>query len=770
MARIGLFPFFAVLSFFATASIAYAQADTAAKEADLTERTHYWRTKLPFCDEWSGGKFPSKYKRPEQQGTVEGPKCEDGDSVTFNALTCSIGDTRGCTAVAASQAPGGLWWRSPRRREGRIIDPKNEETVFSNDHALGAMVYALQTRNADAFNNWIAWIDNNGRYLGRIPRYCADDRCAFKLIDCPLLDRVALALGQANPICDPLPVDLNANLAALEREFGTVMSELGHIPGADVLLPDRKLVQNLFDRTIGPLRQITARTNGLRQKSETFARALSHGSDIVTALNAELNDAGFAQHDVAVSIYLLMKYGGFNLDAVSEAAHILATKQPENAFFAYLAEGPTPDMLGKILAKCPAEKADKPHPRFQWIWERADRDPDPANPQPWTETMYWDCLFVAALYKSGPLTGAALSPPPGFDEMYKLAEQERARLEAIVKGAIAQANALKHLAELGPQLVLSAGQAMADLVGEVSGILAREKELALLNEISGKLDIVLRNQERILSEIQALRIFVQDTFRNETIQTMNALAGSYASLSRSKPDSAHRAEYVAFHSRLVEITNNLAGRDTPAYIAHSAGVTMALAIEHLYPGYYDRTRFETAREVFKKAYDHWLDPANAESIVTIIATTKAEVDRRAAALKARPLVVEYATDSDNCTVTTTVRISGSLATGYTGTVSTDRYCRPDDNPCSKFPDACFIAENSISEGAVRARIARMLGLAPQNPTEIPVPPFTPSGIAVVDDMNRERIAIIELMNQQARQEVMQAQMVQMQQALGAPLP
>ena len=128
-----------------------------AKEAELEARIRHWTRHLPLCD-YKGGSFPSKYKRPTAPGQVEGPGCEDGDSVLFNGLTCAAGDDRGCTAVARSQATDGQWWRSPKRLYERYVDPSGEETIFSNDHALGAWAYIAQEKDRSAFKRWIASI------------------------------------------------------------------------------------------------------------------------------------------------------------------------------------------------------------------------------------------------------------------------------------------------------------------------------------------------------------------------------------------------------------------------------------------------------------------------------------------------------------------------------------------------------------------------------------------------------------------------------------
>ena len=99
--------------------------------------------------------------------------------------------------------------------------------------------------------------------------------------------------------------------------------------------------------------------------------------------------------------------GGARSRAISEAASILAIKQRENPFFEYVAHGPTDRMLNQILAKCPAPENDPPHARFQWAWERVDDE----QPPPWKQTMYWDCLTVANLYKNGPADARGLIAP-----------------------------------------------------------------------------------------------------------------------------------------------------------------------------------------------------------------------------------------------------------------------------------------------------------------------------------------------------------------------
>jgi len=62
-----------------------------------------------------------------------------------------------------------------------------------------------------------------------------------------------------------------------------------------------------------------------------------------------VNSDGPPRQDVAYSAYLLKKYGGFTTQDVANAAEVVASKEKENAFFEYVAHGPTPLMLQQIL-------------------------------------------------------------------------------------------------------------------------------------------------------------------------------------------------------------------------------------------------------------------------------------------------------------------------------------------------------------------------------------------------------------------------------------
>jgi hypothetical protein len=405
-----------------------AASSVPDKVADLNTRAMYWKTQLPYCN-WDGGaRFPSKY------GDADGPdneslKCNDGDSVGFNGVLCASGDSEACDAVKRSQdLLNGRWWRSPRRLHNPVAEG-GSETTFSNDHALGVWSYIAQTKDKDAFRAWIKWIAGLPRCgtslqcIPSLPMYCADDRCGFKLIDCPMLDRLALVLLESNPICDPLHDFSNSAfliVTEFQNQFNEVIEGIYRLPGAQLARPAIEPFRAQFIVALTALREALKRSQSLRELMATFARAGSGTDGLAAAVNSMVNAPGYSLDDVAIAIFNLRKYGGFNGPALSSAAEILVARESQNAFFEYVAHGPTETMLNQILAKCSSQENDIAHARFQWIWQRDDKE----QPPPSKKTMYWDCIFVANLYKNGPLPSIDLPAPPFLGEAYKLAMKE----------------------------------------------------------------------------------------------------------------------------------------------------------------------------------------------------------------------------------------------------------------------------------------------------------------------------------------------------------
>jgi hypothetical protein len=70
-------------------------------------------------------------------------------------------------------------------------------------------------------------------------------------------------------------------------------------------------------------------------------------------------------------------------------------------------------------SKCPSFESPSKK-RFQWFLERGE-EPQGDNGQPaWTESMYWDCLFLSDLYQT-PVTSALSNGPSDLDPFADLA-------------------------------------------------------------------------------------------------------------------------------------------------------------------------------------------------------------------------------------------------------------------------------------------------------------------------------------------------------------
>jgi hypothetical protein len=401
-----------------------SRAATPEDLAKLDAAMAFWQERRPFCEDFLSKEHDEPKTRDD--GTIYYEPCNDGDTILFAGLTCAAGDDKGCDTVKASQSSeDGRWWRSPKKL--REKPPEGSETTFSNDHAQGVWAYIAETKDIKAFRGWTGWIAKNREQLGFIPRYCDDDRCGFKLMDCPMLDRLAVRLETGNPICDvvpipPLPIVDPAALAdeivGLKKAFEAAEKLVTAVlPGAAALAGLNPL-RKKFDDIMNKMRSSVEKLAELQSRVKALQRVATDSAGVVNRINSMVNDPGYSRHNVATKVFLLLKYGGVTPPTMSTAAAKVAAVEPENAYFEYVAHGPSAHMLTLILNKCRQKEDGKNRPRFQWVWERSDNDP--SNPA--ADTMYWDCLFVAHLYKSGPPNGVSFPTPRALDPLF-VAEQ-----------------------------------------------------------------------------------------------------------------------------------------------------------------------------------------------------------------------------------------------------------------------------------------------------------------------------------------------------------
>jgi hypothetical protein len=342
-------------------------ANAQSPESELRTRIGYWESRAFSCSS-NYGDFPSK------EGDGGAPACDDGDSVMFNALLCRAGDERGCKTVRQSQDEDGRFWRSPKKRQARPEEPsglKGGETTFSGDHAVGLMVYFGHSGDKSTFENWIKWIDSNERCLtfcGAMPigtpRYCKNDRCAFRPDDCQTLLLLGQRLNVGVPFCaiDPItPVPTITNVAqALKNTYDET---LGKFP---VQPPRLKLLRDNFDDALRAYEDAVRPIEQLR--TQVFASAVRTllMAQIEKALSARFNDRGFSRHNALVQIMMLQDWG-LGIRWMSSEATRVAKDEPLNPFFQYVAyrRQNKASMLPLILDECPSKTTDRDHLRRQ---------------------------------------------------------------------------------------------------------------------------------------------------------------------------------------------------------------------------------------------------------------------------------------------------------------------------------------------------------------------------------------------------------------------
>lgn len=304
----------------------------------LRMRMQLWESKALFCDVGSQArKFPSK-----QTSELTQP-CDDGDMTLFNGLLCAAGDQRGCNGVADAQdAKTGEWFRSPRIR---LRGNDRGGASFSPDMALGVQLYLLTTKDTERALKWMLWLHDlvpcsielgSSCLLQGIPRFCAPD-----------------------PGCTMRPGD-----AGVLAQTVNYMQKRAGLPD----LPHGRL--------------------------KGYLGSFASLAEMINELDSQVNRPGYSQHLVAVAI-MAMRRAEINDAKLQSAAARLAAREPNNAFFAFLKDGPTQRVLDQVLSRCPKADTVLIPPLHQWQWEREDAD------RAWESSAYWDCIFMGRLLLDG---------------------------------------------------------------------------------------------------------------------------------------------------------------------------------------------------------------------------------------------------------------------------------------------------------------------------------------------------------------------------------
>lgn len=343
------------------------------------------------------------------------------------------------------------------------------------------------------------------------------------------------------------------------------------------------------------------------------------------------------------------------------------------------------------------------------------------------------------------------------------------------------------LATIGPMPLVTRAQVLegcAAVVGIIAGISGMSDSASMkstLRTIARRLSEIIANQQVIIKEMRELKLLVVETAfiswrdayarRLTTYDRQLQILISDLEAAKYKVEGRLKSDFEVLSRDCFVTTDEIGQMDVWAFPSFATGVATVLLADRVLGTSVERTK--KTKEKFVERITKWLDASFEASLPAIIQRTKAEVAKRTADLQGRGRTYVTADGWEikgRChrKAKTTLTVSGSFEQGFAGSQVTvaDKYwvCEDIDMPSSvELPLATYSIDNP-------GILARPMGAGPDVDAAVPipvVPGFNPSGHAIVDDFNRERIAIYELMVVNSKQEILHTQMTDLKKLLTA---
>jgi hypothetical protein len=323
-----------------------------------------------------------------------------------------------------------------------------------------------------------------------------------------------------------------------------------------------------------------------------------------------------------------------------------------------------------------------------------------------------------------------------------------------------------------PMTALVAASAVVSIVSGIAGMLSDKQLREGINRILGQLSIVIGNQERILEELRSLRLYFdegnlrswRDAYARHVTSYNDLLDVYFADLKSAnwQLSSRLREDFQDLSQDCTSTTFNIGQMHVWAFPSFATGVGVVLLSERVLKA--SPARIAETKRKFVQYLDTWL--ADSGDLKKLILKTENDIKDRLTTFNSRSrthvLSDRRVIDSRDklCTFRAieTLTVSGSFEAGFSGSLSTsqgERECREPIDPC-RGPRCWQLlrSEDWQSNNALALKSFSTLrqGVSGAGAaTPIIIPSFSPSGYAIVDGFNRERIEIFELMATSARQ-------------------
>jgi hypothetical protein len=261
-----------------------------------------------------------------------------------------------------------------------------------------------------------------------------------------------------------------------------------------------------------------------------------------------------------------------------------------------------------------------------------------------------------------------------------------------------------------PAAALAAAESLYKLYNSIQEARQRRQMLALLKEISDKLDTVISRQDEILLELRDLRVKFRFDVRKEFIYALEVSLGSYRSQLNIKaasighqPAKASLAEISTLADPVEKLSFDLLGYGPAGFTGAMATALLLHSIFGLQRELGAAVSKVDIREMaylreWERAFAHWYDAANADGLafaLTALGAARVKLHQEIDGHTRRVDLDWYNTgrtvdqDADRCEVwgLRTLVISGDIKTGFSDSYETARtanrncrYRRGDDGP------------------------------------------------------------------------------------------